>query len=99
MLLKGCGVVVTKKLILSGRVQGVGMRYFISKSAKRFGVFGIVKNMPHGTVEAIIQGENKIVLLFLDYIFKNAPGYIEHKEIIDFPPSKAYKGFKVGWFR
>jgi len=43
--------------IVSGRVQGVGFRYFIYTKAKNLNVFGWVKNRPDGKVEALIEGE------------------------------------------
>ena len=42
---------------MSGRVQGVGFRWFTSDAAAREGVDGWVKNLPDGRVEAEIEGE------------------------------------------
>ena len=42
---------------VSGRVQGVGFRYFTLQSAQKLGVTGYVRNLPDGSVEAFIQGE------------------------------------------
>ena len=47
---------ITKHLIISGRVQGVGFRYFTKKSAESLGVSGWVKNLRSGDVEAVLQG-------------------------------------------
>lgn len=41
----------TVGLTVSGRVQGVGFRYFVYRTAKRLGVSGWVKNLPNGSVE------------------------------------------------
>ena len=40
---------------VSGRVQGVGFRYFAYHAARDLGIKGWVKNMPDGTV--LIQAE------------------------------------------
>ena len=45
------------KLKIFGRVQGVFFRDFTEEKAAEFVIVGWVKNMPDGTVEAIIQGE------------------------------------------
>jgi len=43
--------------MISGRVQGVGFRWFTHDAAAREGVDGWVANRPDGRVEAEIEGE------------------------------------------
>ena len=52
--------------IVSGRVQGVGYRYFAAHAAHRLGVKGTVRNLPDGEVEAIAEGEEALLQEFLD---------------------------------
>lgn len=47
---------ITKHLIIHGRVQGVGFRYFTRKSAEELNLNGWVRNRADGTVEAVISG-------------------------------------------
>ncbi|WP_214757529.1 acylphosphatase [Exiguobacterium sp. s123] len=47
---------VAKRLIVSGRVQGVGFRYFSQVTAQRFGIKGWVRNLSDGTVELHVEG-------------------------------------------
>ena len=42
-----------------GRVQAVGFRNWIKKSAEKKGVFGWVRNASDGSLEAFIQGEDE----------------------------------------
>jgi acylphosphatase len=42
--------------IVSGRVQGVGFRWFVQRAAQRIGVRGDVRNLPDGTVEVRAEG-------------------------------------------
>lgn len=41
---------------ISGRVQGVGFRYFTRHEARSLNVTGYVRNTPDGTVEAELVG-------------------------------------------
>jgi acylphosphatase len=52
---------VARRLVISGRVQGVGFRYFSSDVAAREGVTGWVRNLPDGRVEAYVEGEAEAV--------------------------------------
>lgn len=52
---------VARRLVISGRVQGVGFRYFTQEAAWREGVTGWVRNLPDGRVEAYVEGEAEAV--------------------------------------
>ena len=43
------------KFIISGRVQGVGYRWFVLNEAQLLGILGTVKNNYDGTVEVFAQ--------------------------------------------
>jgi acylphosphatase len=47
--------------IVEGKVQGVGFRYFIKRHAGTHKVLGYAKNLANGTVEFLLQGEEKSV--------------------------------------
>ena len=48
---------ITRRLRISGRVQGVGFRYAMQDEAARRGVNGWVRNRSDGSVEALLHGE------------------------------------------
>ena len=52
---------VARRLLISGRVQGVGFRYFIEARASAEGVHGWVRNLPDGRVEALVEGDEESV--------------------------------------
>ena len=60
-------------ILVSGRVQGVGYRYFTEEKARRSRVSGWVKNLPDGRVEAEIQGQEGDLLEFLSILRKGPP--------------------------
>jgi acylphosphatase len=46
-----------RRLVIRGRVQGVGFRYAMRDAASARGVTGWVRNRRDGSVEAQVQGE------------------------------------------
>ncbi len=56
------------RVIVIGRVQGVGFRYFTQRSTDRLRVTGFVRNLPDGSVEAQVQGSEEEVERFLESV-------------------------------
>ena len=54
--------------IISGRVQGIGYRWFVEKTAVSLGLGGWVKNLPDGGVEVEAEGDKRILTEFLDLL-------------------------------
>ena len=48
---------VRRRVVVHGRVQGVGFRYTLARAAQSRGVAGLARNRPDGTVEAVFEGE------------------------------------------
>ena len=48
-----------KHLVISGKVQGIGFRYWLQRLAIEKNICGWVKNKTSGNVEALIVGEKK----------------------------------------
>jgi len=49
------------EISISGRVQGVGYRYFCVRVARQLELTGWVKNNPNGTVSAWLEGNKEAV--------------------------------------
>ena len=47
---------IRKHIIFYGRVQGEGFRYYAVNKANQLGLTGWVRNLPDGTVEMEVQG-------------------------------------------
>jgi acylphosphatase len=47
---------ITQRLRITGRVQGVGFRYALQREARNLGLAGWVRNRADGSVEALAHG-------------------------------------------
>lgn len=72
------------KIIVSGRVQGVGFRYFIARRADEIGINGYVKNLFNGDVEIYAEGRKE---LLEDIVDKSRVG----------PHQSKVKSAKIEW--
>ncbi len=50
--------------LISGRVQGVGFRWFVYREAERLGIVGWARNMPDGRVEVVGVGSPETIARF-----------------------------------
>ena len=64
---------LTRRLIISGRVQGVGFRWSLHTEAKARGLDGWVRNRRDGTVEALISGAPEAVEALTAWAFQGPP--------------------------
>jgi acylphosphatase len=55
---------VTRRYLVSGRVQGVGYRMYAADCARREGLAGHVRNLADGAVEAVAEGDLEGVTRF-----------------------------------
>lgn len=54
------------RVLIHGRVQGVGYRAWTVATASSFGLKGWVRNRRDGTVEAVFSGEEEVILRMID---------------------------------
>jgi acylphosphatase len=85
---------VCKRVLYSGRVQGVGFRYTARQVAQGFPVSGYVRNLRSGQVEVQVEGEAEQVDAFLSALGRQMAGYITDSAIED-APCHGGKGFVI----
>lgn len=83
---------------LTGRVQRVGMRFFISRTAKKLDLTGYVKNQRDGSVKGVVVGDDKVLDTFIHRVKEESPGSIDAFEYEIHPSDTDYRTFKVKHF-
>ncbi|UYP00265.1 acylphosphatase [Oceanotoga sp. DSM 15011] len=61
---------ISTKLIVYGRVQGVGFRFYIKTQANKYNINGYIKNLIDGSVEIVAQGQESDLNSFKASIIK-----------------------------
>jgi ADP-ribose pyrophosphatase len=86
----------TRRLIISGRVQGVGFRDAMTGVASRAGVSGWVRNRRDGTVESLVQGLPNAVDKVIDWSRRGPPGArVTSVEVTTMPHDSSLDGFDI----
>jgi len=87
---------IQKSLLLSGRVQGVGFRYFARQNAENLKIKGWVRNRRDGKVEAVLQGSPENVEEMTARM-KHGPSAarVDDVEIREAPAEEEFMGFEV----
>ncbi len=88
-----------KHIIVHGRVQGVGFRYFVQHAATRLGLTGDVRNSPDATVEIIVEGPARRIEEFIREVREGPPlSLVERLDVHDLPARGHYSSFLIeGW--
>jgi acylphosphatase len=89
-------MLVGRRFVVQGRVQGVGFRYFAQESAAREGVTGAVRNLDDGRVEVIAEGDAEAVTRFERSLRQGPIGARVDDVSVDLePPSGRYPDFRI----
>jgi acylphosphatase len=93
---KGIGGVVTRRIVVRGRVQGVAFRWFVLRHARALGVAGTVRNRADGTVEALLQGDEPAVEALIARIREGPPASrVEAVEVEPVDDAGRFDDFEV----
>jgi acylphosphatase len=67
-------MLVARHYRLTGRVQGVGFRFFTERTARLEGLTGWVRNTEDGSVEVFAEGDAEAIARFEAKLRKGPPG-------------------------
>lgn len=83
-------------MIVHGRVQGVGFRFFVRQHATALGLSGWVRNLSGGGVEAYAEGDRPAIEEFIGRV-KRGPtfGHVDDLDIEWSEPTHSYIGFDI----
>jgi acylphosphatase len=89
-------MLVARRFLVSGRVQGVGFRFHVAEAARLEGVQGWVRNLPDGSVEAFVEGDREAVTRMERKIRRGPPAArVEDVNVLDDVPTGRFDGFSV----
>ena len=83
-------------VIYSGQVQGVGFRYTAKTVATGFDLTGIVRNLPDGRVELIVEGQRGELAAFRAAIRDaGLAGFIRDEKVDWGDATNEFRGFEI----
>jgi len=78
---------VRRRVVVHGRVQGVGFRYSLARAAESRGVAGWARNRADGTLEAVLEGEPEAVESLVRFCHEGPRGAeVERVEVFEEEP-------------
>ena len=78
---------VRRRVVVHGRVQGVGFRYSLARAAESRGVAGWARNRADGTLEAVFEGEPEAVESLVRFCHEGSRGAeVERVEVFEQEP-------------
>jgi acylphosphatase len=65
---------MTRRFLITGKVQGVYFRHSTRLQAERLAVAGVARNLPDGSVEVIAQGTSEALENLREWLHHGPPG-------------------------
>ena len=89
-------MIVARRFVVSGRVQGVGYRFHARDAAAREGLGGFVRNLSDGRVEVEAEGDREAMQRFERALWQGPPaGRVDAVAVEDVPPRVAMPVFRI----
>lgn len=89
-------MIVARRYVIAGRVQGVGFRWFTRDAAMREGLHGWVRNLADGAVEVVIEGDAAAVDRLEAAVRRGPPqARVERFDVEDAAPAGRLTEFEI----
>lgn len=89
-------MLIARRYMIRGRVQGVGYRYFAIQAAAACKVVGTVRNLADGNVEVVAEGSPEALAEFRARLEKGPPlSRVNRVDETELPPTGRYTRFDV----
>jgi acylphosphatase len=88
---------MTKRLLITGRVQGVGYRFSFAEAAGALGLMGWVRNLRDGSVEACVHGDAAAIDAIVTWAKRGPPAaQVAHVSVFDSDdPTPTHRQFEI----
>jgi acylphosphatase len=86
---------VTKKITVKGKVQGVNFRNRAKSLADELLIKGEIRNLPNGDVDITATAEDGIIQQFIDWCYEGTPSAKVEKVVVDDATLKWFDDFKI----
>jgi acylphosphatase len=87
---------VRRRVLISGRVQGVGFRVACAREAAAAGLAGRVRNLPDGGVEAVFEGPGPQVDALVAWCRRGPRGAVVRDVRVHDEAVTGASGFTIG---
>jgi acylphosphatase len=87
---------VRVRVVVSGRVQGVGYRQRAVEEASRLGATGWVRNLPGARIEALVEGPRLAVCAMLDWLRRGPHNAAVEECVANWEPDRGeFESFRI----
>jgi acylphosphatase len=80
---------------ITGKVQGVGFRYYCTQQAQNLGLKGWVRNLPDGRVEGVFEGDRSQIQSILDWCHQGPSSSVVKDVTIEYEQPEGLKDFII----
>jgi acylphosphatase len=96
MPMTGQGPRSAAEIIVEGRIQGVGYRYFTQRKAEALGLLGYVMNLRDGRVRVRVEGSQETIDELIRDLERGPPlARVEKVRVTRVPPTGRFASFGI----